>query len=160
MPEMPAPAIRTSKCSVVAGTAARTGLNVHLSLIFLFVLLAACEPRHRSRAAPRAAECRFGGERRRPLEQVYVLLVLQQRTVQRQDQLARIALPEHFGRDVLVQQLQPVEQLRRRWLLLPDPALRALRRRSAALLPPAASSMPGKCTSTIRPMVSASGNLM
>ena len=50
---------------------------------------------------------------------MHVLLVLQQRAVQRRDQLARIALPQHFRRDVLVQQqLEPVEQLRGRRLLL------------------------------------------
>ena len=58
-------------------------------------------------------------EERQPLEQMHVLLVLQQRAVQRRDQLARVALPEHFRRHVLVeQQLQPVQQLRGRRLLL------------------------------------------
>jgi len=35
---------------------------------------------------------------------LHVLLVLQQRAVQRRNQLARIALPEHFRRHVLVEQ--------------------------------------------------------
>jgi hypothetical protein len=38
------------------------------------------------------------------LEQMHILLVLQQRAVQRRDQLARIALPQHFRRHVLVEQ--------------------------------------------------------
>jgi hypothetical protein len=53
------------------------------------------------------------GSKRQPLEQEHVLLVLQERAVQRRDQLARIALPEHFRGDVLVeQQFQPVQELR------------------------------------------------
>src|SRR5262249_21790911 len=58
-------------------------------------------------------------QERQPLEQVHVLLVLEQRAVQRRDQLARIALAQHFRRHVLVEEeLQPVEQLRGRGLLL------------------------------------------
>src|SRR3982075_4357300 len=57
-------------------------------------------------------------QERQPLEQVHILFVLQQRAVQRRDQLARVTLPQHFRRDVLVeQQFQPVEQLRGRRLL-------------------------------------------
>src|ERR1700730_14719408 len=64
------------------------------------------------------------GEKRQPLEQVHVLLVLQQRAVQRRDQLARIAFPEHFRRHVLVeQQFQPIQQLRGRGPLLSGPHL-------------------------------------
>src|ERR1700712_2621574 len=58
-------------------------------------------------------------QKRQPLEQMPVLLVLEQRAVQRRDQLARVALPQHFRRHVLVeQQLEPVQQLRGRRLLL------------------------------------------
>src|SRR5262249_55038762 len=57
-------------------------------------------------------------QERQPLEQMHVLLVLEQRAVQRRDQLARVALAQLLRPDVLVeQQLQPVEQLRRRRLL-------------------------------------------
>jgi hypothetical protein len=46
------------------------------------------------------------------LEQVHVLLVLQERAVQRRDQLGGIALLQHLGRDLVDhQQLDPVEQL-------------------------------------------------
>src|ERR1700722_7941396 len=52
-------------------------------------------------------------QERQPLEQMHVLLVLQQRAVQRRDQFARVAFPEHFRRHVLVEQeLEPVQQLR------------------------------------------------
>src|ERR1700733_7417024 len=58
-------------------------------------------------------------EERQPFEQMHVLLVFQQRAVQRRNQLARIAFPEHFRRDVLVeQQLEPVQKLRGRRFLL------------------------------------------
>src|SRR4029077_13468537 len=58
-------------------------------------------------------------QERQPLEQMHVLLVLEQRAVQRRDQLARITLPEHFRRDVLIEEkFQPVEKLRGRRLLL------------------------------------------
>src|SRR5580704_18787114 len=40
-------------------------------------------------------------EKRQPLEQMHVLFVFQQRAVQRRDQLARIAFPEHFRGHVL-----------------------------------------------------------
>src|ERR1700746_2455640 len=76
---------------------ARTTMAVHLSLS--------------SNLAP--------AQERQPLEQVHVLLVLEQRAVQRRDQLARVALPEHLGGDVLVEQeLQPIQKLARRGLLL------------------------------------------
>src|SRR6266478_9577085 len=53
------------------------------------------------------------------LEQVDILLVLQERAMQRRDQLFRIAGAQHLGRDVLDQeQLDPVEQFRSRGLLL------------------------------------------
>src|SRR5512132_2737719 len=53
------------------------------------------------------------------LKQMHVLFVLQQRTVQRRDQLARVVRTQQLGRDVLDhQQLDPVEKLRGRRLLL------------------------------------------
>ena len=59
------------------------------------------------------------GHEGQALEQHDVLLVLQQGAVQRRDELARIALAQRLGADVLVQQqLQPVQQLGRRGLLL------------------------------------------
>src|SRR5256885_4156198 len=51
------------------------------------------------------------------LEQVHVLLVLQQRAVQRRDDGLAVLGPQGVGRDVLGEQkLQPVEQLRGRGL--------------------------------------------
>src|SRR5687768_5928728 len=53
------------------------------------------------------------------LEQAYVLLVLQQRAVQRRDELSRVALAQGFGADVLGEkQLEPIEQLRGRGFFL------------------------------------------
>ena len=47
-----------------------------------------------------------------PLEQVHVLLVLQQRAIQRRDGGLGVLRPQHLGRQVLDhQQLQPVQQL-------------------------------------------------
>jgi hypothetical protein len=53
-------------------------------------------PLNRSNLAP--------AQERQPLEQMHVLLVLEQRAVQRRDQLARIAFSQHLRRDVLVEQ--------------------------------------------------------
>src|ERR1700728_2867045 len=48
-----------------------------------------------------------------PLEQMHVLLVLEQRAVQRRDQFLGVALAQRLWRNVLVEQkLEPVEQLR------------------------------------------------
>src|SRR5262249_7449452 len=56
---------------------------------------------------------------RQPLEQMHVLLVLDQRAGERWDELFRVALAQRLGADVLDhQQLEPVEQLRSRRLLL------------------------------------------
>src|SRR6185437_188995 len=56
---------------------------------------------------------------RQTLEEMDVLLVLEQRAVQRRDQLLAVLRPQRLGRHVLDhQQLQPVEQLGGRWLLL------------------------------------------
>src|ERR1700729_4560716 len=54
-----------------------------------------------------------------PLEQMHVLLVLEQRAVQRRDQFLGVALAQGLWRNVLVEQkLEPVEQLRSGRLLL------------------------------------------
>src|SRR4051812_41995700 len=98
---MPAPAISTSKCSV---------LTVAVVSILLWTFILAPSPR--SSHFPPAQE-------RQPLEQMHVLLVLQERAMQRRDQFPRIALAQHFRRHVLVQQeLQPVQQFRGRGFLL------------------------------------------
>src|SRR5262245_59574531 len=48
-----------------------------------------------------------------PLEQVHVLLVLDQRAVQRRDELLGVALAQRLRADILDhEQLEPVEQLR------------------------------------------------
>src|SRR5690242_6617539 len=58
-------------------------------------------------------------QERQPLQEMHVLLALQERAVQRRDELAGIFRAQGLGRDVLYhQQLQPVEQLRGRRLLL------------------------------------------
>src|SRR5712664_4812416 len=76
-------------------------------------------PPARCRYTPNAASDLAPAQERQSLEQVDVLLVLQKRAVQRRDQLAGIAFPQHFRRDVLVeQQFQPVQKLRGRRLLL------------------------------------------
>src|ERR1043166_1171129 len=95
-PEMPAPAMTTSKCSVPSVAAGSI-------LLWTFIGVALrCSPLHFPPA-----------QKRQPLEQMHVLLVLQQRAVQRRDQLSRIALAQHFRRHVLVEQeFQPVQQLR------------------------------------------------
>src|SRR5436190_976836 len=59
------------------------------------------------------------GHEGQPLEEMHVLLVLEQRTVQRRNELLGILRPQRVGRYVLDhQQLQPVEQLGGRGLLL------------------------------------------
>src|SRR5262245_16244228 len=51
--------------------------------------------------------------KRQSLEQMYVLLVLDERAVQRRDQLLAVTLAQGLGTDVLDhQELEPVEQLR------------------------------------------------
>src|SRR5246127_5940599 len=56
---------------------------------------------------------------REPLEELHILLVLQERAVERWDELAGITLAQGCGRDIVdQQQLDPVEQFRRRRLLL------------------------------------------
>src|SRR5262249_22950376 len=58
-------------------------------------------------------------EERQPLEKMHVLLVLQERPVQRWNEFGGVLLLQGLGRNVLVEQkLQPVEQLARRRLLL------------------------------------------
>src|SRR5438034_6397827 len=53
------------------------------------------------------------------LEQMHVLLVLQQRAVQRRDQLFGVAGAQYLGRDVLdEEQLEPIEEFRGRGLFL------------------------------------------
>src|ERR1051326_3744200 len=96
MPEMPAPAMTTSKCSVLIASA----LSI---LLWTFI---GPVPRSRRLHFPPAQE----GQ---PLEQMHVLLVLQQRAVQRRDKFSRIAFAQRFRRHVLVeQQFQPVQQFR------------------------------------------------
>src|SRR5262245_23863461 len=52
------------------------------------------------------------GHKRQPLEQVYILFVLQQCAVQRRDELLGIALAQSLGPDVLGhQQFQPIQKL-------------------------------------------------
>src|SRR5581483_3298345 len=54
-----------------------------------------------------------------PLEEMNVLLILQKRAMQRRNELLWIPLAQGFRRDILVeQQFEPVEQFRRRGLLL------------------------------------------
>src|SRR6185312_6071553 len=85
---------------VVSRCGANLLLNVHWIVSFLSFS---------SMASAADAECRkmrlyfSSAEKRQPLEQMYVLLVLQERAVQRRDQLARIAFPEHFRCHVLVE---------------------------------------------------------
>jgi hypothetical protein len=70
----------------------------------------------RSLAATGAALARHEGQ---TLEQMHVLLVLEQRAVQRRDELLGILGAQRVGRHVLDhQELQPVEQLGGRGLLL------------------------------------------
>src|SRR5579863_4454744 len=58
-------------------------------------------------------------QKRQALKQMHILLVFEERAVERRDQLFRVAGAQHFGRNVLdKQQLKPVEQLRGRGLLL------------------------------------------
>src|ERR1700744_6481688 len=107
---MPAPAITTSKCSVETGSAARICVWTFISPDPFAA--PRTEPPERSGALGRRSDLP-PAEERQPLEQMHVLLVFQERAVQRRDQLAWIALPQHFRRDVLVEQeLQPVEQFR------------------------------------------------
>ena len=64
----------------------------------------AVDPRSRSNLAP--------AQERQPFEQMHILLVLEERAVQRRNQFARIALPQHLRRDVFVEQkFQPVQKL-------------------------------------------------
>src|SRR3984885_2162158 len=71
--------------------------------------------RQRDDSVPALPSC----QERQTLEEVHVLLVLEQRAVQRRDELGRVLLAQRLGRHVLVQeQLQPVEKLRGRRLLL------------------------------------------
>src|SRR5580704_17034025 len=65
--------------------------------------------------SPSLAPC----HERQPFEQVHILLVLDQRAVQRRDEFLRIALAQRLDRDVLDhQELEPVEQLRGRRFFL------------------------------------------
>ena len=71
--------------------------------------------RRRSRASPPLPS----RHKRQPLKQMHVLLVLEQRAVQRRDQLLRIALAQQLRADVLDhQQLQPIQKFRGRGLFL------------------------------------------
>src|SRR6185437_8700559 len=109
---MPAPAMTTSKCSVGPVDAGRIWVWTFIGSISSAEVSASSPVRSHSLHFPAAQECQ-------PLEQMHVLLVFQERAVQRRDQLARIALPQHLGRDVFVQQqLEPVQKLRGRGLLL------------------------------------------
>src|SRR6266567_1881949 len=76
----------------------------------------------RGARAPRGSHLRMTGEavgshfpsaqERQALEQMHVLLVLEQRAVQRRDQLAWVTFAQLFDAHVFVeQQLEPVEQL-------------------------------------------------
>src|SRR5688572_32663791 len=77
--------------------------NIAISLWSPGALLALLSPRHEGQA----------------FEQMHVLLVLEQRAVQRRNELLGILGAQRVGRHVLDhQELQPVEQLRRRGLLL------------------------------------------
>ena len=42
-------------------------------------------------------------QERQPLEKLHILLVLQERAMQRRDELARVALSERLGVDILAQ---------------------------------------------------------
>ena len=83
---------------------ANLALNVHRTDLFV-VAVRIWDRRARTVSSDAAgSELHFASaEERQPLEQMHVLLVLEQRAMQRRDQLARIAFPEHFRRDVLVQ---------------------------------------------------------
>ena len=71
------------------------------------------------RAACRAVSAVVPRHEHQPLEQVDVLLVLQQRAVQRRDDGLVVARAQRFGRNVLGdEQLEPVQQFRGGGLLL------------------------------------------
>src|SRR4051794_34615935 len=73
------------------------------------------------------------------LEEVHVLLVLEEGAVQRRDELARVALAQLLGADVLrEQQLQPVEELGGGGLLLQPRHLADLEEDAQRLLDEAA----------------------
>src|SRR5436305_1123018 len=58
---------------------------------------------------PPSRPCFAAGEEGEALEQVHILLVLEQRAVQRRDQLVRVLLAQGFGLHVFVEQeLQPI----------------------------------------------------
>jgi hypothetical protein len=100
------------------------------------------------------------GHEHQPLEEVHVLLVLEQRAVQRRDAGLLVGRAQRLDRDLLGhQQLEPVDELGGGRLLLEAgdfaQAEEDLQRSLSS-----ACLMPGKCTSTMRCMVSRSGNLM
>ena len=52
-------------------------------------------------------------KKREPLQQMHVLLIFEQRAMQRRDQFALVRLPQVFRVDILIdQQLDPIEQFR------------------------------------------------
>src|SRR5215467_10355490 len=56
---------------------------------------------------------------REAFEQMYVLLVFDQRAIKRRNGLARITIRQDFvGNVICHQQLQPIDEFGRRWLLL------------------------------------------
>src|SRR5471032_1724870 len=72
----------------------------------------------RKKSMSKSTSLRAGHEHQ-AFEQVHVLLVLEQRAVQRRDDGLAVLGVQRFGRDVLgEQQLEPVEQLRGGGLLL------------------------------------------
>src|SRR4029077_3398815 len=73
----------------------------------------------RNNARPKTSSPLATCQKGEPLEQVHILLVLDERAMQRRNELFRIALAQRLGADILDQQeLEPVEKLRGRRLLL------------------------------------------
>src|SRR3954470_22310963 len=90
------PSIRARYSLMETGTLAWRSSRKKLVNIGALPLLTLLPPRHESQ----------------PLEQMHVLLVLEQRAVQRRDELLGILGAQRVGRHVLDhQELQPVEQL-------------------------------------------------
>ena len=70
------------------------------------------------------------GHEGEPFEQGDILLVLQQRAIQRRDDLARVVLWQRFvGMSSAIQQLEPVEQFGRGRFLLQARQLHARRKK-------------------------------
>src|SRR5260221_14396590 len=109
---MPAPAMTTSKCPVLSAAAARICCRTFISRSFLFSCsFLFCLPRCEA-APPSHLSSAEEGE---ALKQMHVLLVLQQRAVQRRGPLSSFALPPPFSRAVFFgREPSPFPQLRRR----------------------------------------------